>query len=242
MRSIRRLMNVIIVLLPLACVGAVAFIPGPHRVVAPLAFDLTRIAPGVYTDAPNRKTEFMALVSGAQARTERLFGAATPAWRTVLCRTETCRAAFGLTGRAIALGDLAIVVAPSGIREATLFHEQIHIELSARMGVWDAISPRYPSWFNEGLATYISGTPAVNGPARVADAQWITTAITPLGWRMAKRGRTPAEYYGAARRVVAEIEARIGTSGLIMLVENVAAGSDFRDTLKTALSTSLDER
>lgn len=70
----------------------------------------------------------------------------------------------------------------------------------------------------------------------MTDAQWITAASTPLGWRMAKRGRTGAEYYGAARRMVAEIDARLGTPALIRLVEDVAQGADFRETLDLALT------
>ncbi|MEL7106700.1 MAG: hypothetical protein AAGM21_12325 [Pseudomonadota bacterium] len=236
MRFLRRLTKVIFVLLPLVCAGLVAVVPGPHRVIAPAQFGLTRIAPGVYTDAADRAGELTALLAGADAKVASIFGSATPRWRTVLCTREACRAVFGLTGRAIALGDLVIVVAPSGIREATLVHEQIHIELSARMGLWDAAWPRYPSWFNEGLATYLSGTPGVKGPARVSDAQWITAARTPLGWRLAKRGRTAAEYYGAARRTVAEIDRRIGTPALIGLVEEVAGGADFGATLDRALA------
>lgn len=236
MRFIRRLSTLVVVFLALIAVNLVIFVPGPHRVIAPAQFDLSRIAPGVYSDAPDRTDELIAKLTNADARVAGLFGDVTPRWRTVLCTTEPCRADFGLTGRAIALGDLAIVVAPLGIREATLVHEQVHIELSARMGPWDALWPRYPSWFNEGLATYLSGTPGVQGPLHAVDAQWITAARTPLGWRMAKRGRTGAEYYGAARRMVAEIDARIGTPALIRLIEDVARGANFREALDRALA------
>ncbi|MEO1239482.1 MAG: hypothetical protein AAFW64_07455 [Pseudomonadota bacterium] len=236
MRVIRRLIVLIFVLCPLLALGLIAFLPGPHRAIAPAQFGLSRIAPGVYTDAPTRQAELTQLLARADSRVAAIFGSATPRPRTVLCTAEPCRATFGLTGRAITLGDLAVVVAPLGIREATLVHEQIHIELSARMGPLDALWPRYPAWFNEGLATHISGTPGVLGPARVADAQWITSAQTALGWRLAKRGRTGAEYYGAARRLVAEIEAQIGTPALVDLIEDVAQGADFRQTLDLDLA------
>ncbi len=235
MRLIRAVFVSAFIILPLLFALAVVFLPGPHRVVAAAQFGLTRIAPGVYTDAARRSDELLGLLARADDRTKSVFGSVTERWRTVLCTSESCRDNFGLTGRAVALGDLAIVVAPLGIREETLFHEQIHIELSARMGLLDAIWPRYPSWFNEGLATYLSGTPAVRGPSRVTDAQWITAAKTPLGWRLAKRGRTGAEYYGAARRVVAEIDARAGRTKLLQLVESVAKGADFSDELQRTL-------
>lgn len=235
MRFLRRLFTTVCILLPLACFLAIALVPGPHRVVAPTSFGLQAIAPGVFTDAPERREEFTDMLARADAQVAGIFGGVTPRWRTVLCTSATCRDTFGMKGRAIALGDLAIVVAPSGLRTATLFHEQIHIELSARMSLGDGIYPRYPSWFNEGLATYLSGTPGVTGPARVTDAQWITAAKTPLGWRLAKRGKTAAQYYGAARRMVAEIDQQIGRDRLIQLVEDVAGGADFSTELKAAL-------
>ncbi len=236
MRLIRRVFVSAFIVVPILFALAVYLVPGPHRVVAPASFGLTRVAPGLYTDAPSRAAEFEQMLASADAKVARFFGATTPRWRTVLCTTKSCQDTFGLTGRAIALGDLAVLAAPSGVREATLFHEQIHIELSARMRLMDAIWPRYPSWFNEGLATHLSGTPGVKGPARVTEAQWITAAKTPLGWRLAKRGRTAAEYYGAARRMVAEIEAQIGRRELLALVESVADGADFSAELQRALA------
>lgn len=235
MRFIRRLFTTVFILIPALCVLAVAVVPGPHRVVAPTSFGLTQVGPGVFTDEPSRGDAFLAMLAQADQNAAAFFGRAHPRWRVVLCTTRTCQEAFGLTARAMALADLAILVAPSGLRPATLHHEQIHIELAARMGPAEAIVPRYPAWFNEGLATYLSGTPGVKGPARVADAQWITSARTALGWRMAKRGRSPAEYYGAARRNVAEIDARLGRDGLRALVEDVANGADFDAALQAAL-------
>ena len=116
---------------------------------------------------------------------------------------------------------------------AALFLSVALLQLSSGgVGPLDALWPRYPSWFNEGLATYLSGTPAVRGPARVTEAQWITAAKTPLGWRRAKRGRTAAQYYGAARRMVEGLEAEIGRDGLRRLVDAVAAGADFGAELR----------
>ncbi|MEM9972205.1 MAG: hypothetical protein AAF762_14065 [Pseudomonadota bacterium] len=223
------------ILLPLAFVAAVILLPGPHRAVAPGAFALTAIAPGVYTDAVGRRQDIAAMLAAADANAAAFFGAAHPRWRTIVCTAQPCREAFGIPGRGLSIADMVVLVAPSGVREETLFHEQIHIELNARMGPLDALLPRYPSWFNEGLATHLSGTPAVHGPDRVTDAQWITAARTPLGWRRAKRGRTVAEYYGAAARVVAGIEERIGRDGLVRLIEEVADGAAFDAALDRAM-------
>ena len=235
MRLIRRVFVSAFIVVPILCAVAVVAVPGPHRVLAPTSFGLTRIATGIYTDAPSRSTELQNMLKAAERDVMDFFGSLTPRWRTVLCTTSKCKEAFGMTGRAIALGDLAIVTAPSGVRKSTLMHEQIHIELSARMGLIDAIWPRYPSWFNEGLAMYLSGTPNVPGPTRVSEAQWITAAQTPLGWRLAKRGRAPAEYYGAARRMIAEVDRRIGRAELLDMVNAVADGADFSTELQARL-------
>ena len=236
MRLIRWVLIIVFAVLPLAVVVAVVFVPGPHRVVAPAAFGLSEVLPGVYSDATDREAEMAAMLARTDARTVRFFGAVHPRRRTILCTQPACRETFGIPGRALTIADMAILTAPSGVSEATLFHEQVHVELNARMGPLDALWPRYPSWFNEGLATFLSGTPHVRGPERVADAQWITAAKTPLGWRLARRGRQPSEYYGAARRMVAGIEAEIGPDGLARLVAAVAEGADFSDALAAQMS------
>ncbi len=235
MRFVKALLVFLIAILPLAFVTAVIFFPGPHRLVVPRAFGLTMVAPGVFSDAPERADQLVGLVTQADASTADFFGETHPRWRTILCATQDCREDFGIPGRAITIADFAILTAPSGVTANTLLHEQVHIELNARMGPLDAIWPRFPSWFNEGLATYLSGTPAVPGPERVSEAQWITAAKTPLGWRMVKRGRSAAEYYGAARRMVAEIDRELGRDGLRDLVRAVADGADFGAELSARL-------
>ncbi len=235
MRLVKAFLVFLVAIVPIAFVAAVIFLPGPHRMVVVGSFGLTKIAPGVYTDAPQGADQLLRDVSGADSNAATFFGETQTRWRTILCTTQTCREDFGIPGRATTVANFGVLTAPNGTNAATLFHEQIHIELNDRMGLLDAIWPRYPSWFNEGLATHLSGTPAVPGPERVTDAQWITSAKTPLGWRLAKRGRTPVEYYGAAARMVAEIDRQLGRDGLRELVDAVANGADFSTELSTRL-------
>lgn len=227
MRQFLRLIPTFVILALIAGVIAAVVVPGPQRAFFPGTFGLTEIAPNVWTDAPERAEVLTAMVMAAEATSAQVFSSPAPRPRTVLCATPDCRAAFGIPGRAITLADLAIVVAPDGLNPRTLLHERIHVELHALMGPLDALTPRFPSWFNEGLATHLSGTPAVRRPANPRTADWIKSADTPLAWRQMRRGRTPNEYYAASARLVEELDDRLGRDGLVALIERVARGADF---------------
>ena len=227
MRRFLRLIPTFVILALVAGVTAAVVVPGPQRAFFPGTFGLTEIAPNVWTDAPERAEVLSAMVIAAEATSAQAFSSPARRPRTVLCATQNCRAAFGIPGRAITLADLAIVVAPDGLNPRTLLHERIHVELHALMGPLDAISPRFPSWFNEGLATHLSGTPAVRRPSNARDADWIRVAGTPLAWRQMRKEHQPAEYYAAAARLVEEIDRLGGREGLIALIERVTSGADF---------------
>lgn len=235
MRFLRRLLFRLLLLALAAAVVAAVVIPGPQRAFFPATFGLTKIAPQVWTDSPARSEELISLVETAEIRVAGFFPDAAPRARMILCTSRDCQQIFGIPGRAITLADLAVVIAPDGVNARTLLHERIHVELHARMGPLDAIAPRFPSWFNEGLATHLSGTPVVRRPTDARDADWIKVADTPLAWRKMRRGRTANEYYAASARLVEEIEDRIGRVGLLALVERVTNGADFDAEYRRAI-------
>jgi hypothetical protein len=195
--------------------------------VVPEAFGLTQIAPGVFSDRREAGQRALALAKAAKARSARFFGDVGPDPRLILCTTQACRETFRIQGRGLTLGYVVVLIAPSGLTEATLLHERIHVDLHYAMGITGGVRAIFPSWFNEGLATYLSGTPRVARPVDPRNADWIAKVRTPLDWRRMRKSRRPEEYYAASARLVQEIEERVGRDGLQALVRRVAAGADF---------------
>lgn len=209
--------------------------PGPYRAITPDAFGTVAVAPDIYTDAPGRAEELIAMVREAEERSAAFFSIRDARPVYILCTRAACRGNFGLTARGLTLGYLYVLISPSGIRPVTLLHERIHVDLHYRMGITDIFFPRFPSWFNEGLATYLSGGQRTQMPANARDADWVAEADTILGWKRVRRRNGTNRTYAAAARLVQEIDERIGRDGLAALVDRVAGGADFDTEYARAL-------
>lgn len=222
--------------LSLAAGIAYATQPGPHRAVTPGLFGMAQPAPNLYIDAPEAAPAVLAMIAEAERVTAAFFGALRADPTYVVCTTQACRDGFGIRPKGLSLGYQLILLAPTGLDQTIVTHERIHAELHRFMGLRDLIDPRFPAWFDEGLASHISGDTRLNRPANPRDADWIKSARTFRDWGRLHRdgGHHWRDTYGAAATLVAEIEGRLGRDGLLALIHRVAAGADLEDVISDA--------
>ncbi len=140
--------------------------------------------------------------------------------------------------RSLTYGHGLILIGPQGQTEMIVTHERIHAELHRSLRLSDLWDQRIPAWFDEGLASFLSGDPRLDRPAGPRDADWICTArsfrdrgrLHPTGdWRAT---------CGAAARLVAEIDEIHGREGLRDLVTAVVAGAPFDAEYRRLMPTA----
>ncbi len=207
--------------------GCYIEIPGPYRALTPGAFGLSEVSPRVFTDNPAKAPELRALIRKAKTNSARFFGPSDIVPRHVICTTEPCAEIFAMKALGLAIGYHFVLIAPDGINERTLTHERAHIDLHSHMGPLDTINPRFPHWFDEGLASHIASGNRFPKRDDARDADWVRAARTLAEWNTLTRSRTPNRTYKAAARLVGEIEQKAGRHGLQTLVSRVAGGADF---------------
>ncbi len=215
---------------------AIAAIPSPYRAFVPESYGLTQISTTLYLDVPAEADRVAALIAKAEANTKAFFGdlQTDPVW--VICTADPCKAAFDMRANGMTFGTHLIVVGPKGVSEMILTHERVHSELHRHLDLTDVWKPRFPAWFDEGLAAYLSGDARLRQPRDARDADWIRAARRLWDWNAMRSQADWRDRYGAAARLVAEIEEIAGTDGLRALITRVGAdGADF-DTEWSALT------
>jgi hypothetical protein len=140
---------------------------------------MIRVCDGVYVDPETPPAQLALMETTATRAAERdvaWYGALqAPRPLVVFCHTDPCREFFaGPTkrGRTVAPGRSApgaqyvsrdrttlVIVRADTRAENMLAHELSHVELAYR-----ARRSRFPAWFDEGLATFISGEPDCSRP------------------------------------------------------------------------------
>ncbi|RZW12530.1 MAG: hypothetical protein EX266_00935 [Rhodobacteraceae bacterium] len=218
----------------LAALVAGMALPGTHRVIYPEAAGLTEIAPRVWTDAPARVTDLIALAETARRNVGAYFGDAPPRPTLILCTRQKCARDFGIGGNGLSVADLAVMAAPGGLTRGTLTHEMTHSRLHRRMGPRNIADQPFPTWFDEGLATHVADHPRWSGAITPADRARVRQARRIWQWDDAMRDLGVGRAYRAAAAEVAAIEARAGRAGLLDLIRRADDGEDF-DALETAI-------
>jgi len=218
----------------LSFVAALGFAPLSHAQSASQA-DKSADEVRLITDMPEREDEFRALIAKAQENTRAFFGELNEEPTYVFCASQQCRALLGMSNVAgFAFGDHGIAISPVGITEMIVTHERVHTALHGMNGIGGMWNPRFPIWFDEGLASHISEDNRLTEPEDPREADWILEADSIWDWRALTEEKGWRASYGAARRLVTEIEDTVGRDGLRALVDRVGAGADF-DTEYKAL-------
>ncbi len=202
---------------------------GPQHAILPSSVGLSRIAPGVWTDAPARSDTLVATLSEARAQAENFFQSPIQPKRIILCTMAPCAEKMRLQTLGLTYGAHLVLIGPKGINKSVIGHELSHIALNSRMGVRDVLKPRFPAWFNEGLAVHLfpdSRYRVFPNPGRVR------TAVTFRDWRRFVTAENWPQAYGSAGALVSEMAAEMGPGGLRDFIEEVARTRDFDAAIK----------
>ncbi len=212
---------------------AAAAILGPQRALVPGFYGLHEIAPDVFTDDPTRASEWLRMREGANAKVRTFFGELESQPRYILCSTMACEHIFGKQGNiAQTYGWSFIHVPPKAIDEQDvglilLTHERVHAELVFRWGVSALWDKKIPSWFNEGLASFVSEDKRLAPSYSDEQRLWIRGSETFWDWGGFVADRGWRDAYGAAEDNVALINRKIGRDGLLTLIKRSLAGDGF---------------
>ncbi|MFM2279927.1 MAG: hypothetical protein RLZZ444_2158 [Pseudomonadota bacterium] len=212
---------------------AAAAIPGPQRMLAPRLYGMTEIAPGVFSDRPERSDEKMAAIRHAEEKMRGFFGTLKATPRYVLCSEMRCEKTFGFNGNTAQAFGWQIVHLPPrafaerGLDRILMTHELFHAELLVRWGptaLWDE---KIPNWFNEGMASYLSDDHRISLFQDEETKAWIRKSRGFYDWSTFLADRGWKRAYGAAAANVADIDHAIGKDGLLKLIDRTIAGEDF---------------
>lgn len=225
-----RIRTIVVSLGASLCLGltaAYAALPGPHRALTPGVFGLTEIAPDLWIDDPARAAVARGFARQADDTAAAFFGPLRTHPRIILCATQDCADRFGLKPSGLTYGHHLILVGPKGQNPVIVTHERIHAELHRSLRLSDLWDQRIPTWFDEGLASYLSGDMRLDSPDNPRDADWICAARSFRDWGRLHPAQDWRRTYGAAARLVAEIDEAHGREGLRELVAAVEAGASF---------------
>ena len=212
---------------------AAAAIPGPQRAFAPTLYGLTEIAPNVFTDDLCEKAKWLEMCEKANSRVTRFYGKLEASPRYILCSHMECEHIFGKNGAiAQSYGWSLVHVPPKALEGedvgvALLAHERVHAELLYRWGASALWDQRIPSWFNEGLATFVSQDPRMATSYSAEERHWITGSKTFWDWNGFANERGWRTAYGAAAENVKLMHEKIGKEGLLRLINEAIARGYF---------------
>ena len=214
---------------------------GPQQALWPTLNGWSRLGGTVYTDDPARRDDLLALMRRANNEVAAFFGPLQSSPRVILCTKESCVRKLirgNPAPRGLTYGAQLMIIAPDGINQTILTHERAHAELHHMMKLSDLWDQRIPAWFDEGLATWLSGDERVTPPTP-EDRARIERTVSFREWGPAVRDMTWQRAYGAADALVREMADAKGPKALRDLIRRVDQSEDF-DSLRAELLTPVD--
>ena len=210
--------------------------PGWYRVITPARYGLSEIAPRVYTDDVAQSDRILKLVKAGEETSARFFGKTGAAPRYVFCTTEKCVEDFGIQALGEAVLRHVVLIEPNGMQETIVAHERAHIDLHTYFNLKDLYHRRFPTWFDEGLASFVSEPKRIRFNVPDFDLAVLRRIESTGDWERWVRGKTWAQTYGTARAAVAHIERKLGYEGLQKFVASVTNRGDFDQKLDQILT------
>lgn len=205
--------------------------PSYYRALTPSLFGLQEVAPNIFTDRPNRLPDIRNFIRKARENSGQFFGKKSAEPTYILCMTQDCADIFGALPLGLTLGYQRVIIAPDGFSQRVFNHEQVHVDLHRLMGLRGFFSTRYPMWFNEGLAEYLSGSSCQRVAFSRGEIARIKQVETFSQWNRVVADRQYRRHYGAACRAVEQIAQRTGRLGLRDLVLNAKNKTQFLTSL-----------
>ena len=221
------------------------------KLLSPESAGLTPVGENIYIESgadQNLTAELRQAVQKAEGAIRAAYGSVNSKPIVHVCVTEGCYESFGGMGsRAKIYGD-RILLSPRGLNWHFLAHEWSHAEMRSRLtfSAWW----RMPSWFDEGVAVAVSEAPehseahwqflvASNIPRPTRDElftyksgrQWLDAVHrygeTQNTERRAKREPEVRPVYAAAGHEIRPWLAKVGSKGLLELIEHLNGDGEF---------------
>ncbi len=163
---------------------------------------LRLVGPGLATDAtdPAQIARISSHVAASRAPVAAALGSASqqPLWR--VCTTRACDQTHGMGTRGLTYGNLLVNIGSRAWDDRpTYVHERVHAEMHAPDLMLMRLRHPVPVWFDEGIATLVSGTVGADlTPAECAAHAGRTLPSGPAGFTALTREIGFRESYGAA--------------------------------------------
>ncbi|MBJ6726419.1 hypothetical protein [Geomesophilobacter sediminis] len=260
-----RLFKLFALTLPLSAICGCGTLQG-SKLVAPESFGLISIAPDVYieTNADSAtRAKLLEAVERAREAVRETYGSVISHPIVNACVSESCYVKFGGRGSIAKVYFDRILLSPRGLNWHFLAHEWSHAEMRTRLAFW-AWWWRLPQWFDEGVAVTVSQAP------EHSEDHWnyllshnipYPTTEELHALRSLRDWNKALDHYGeknnTERRAKGEVEirpvytaaghevrlwlAKVGTTGLLQVIENLNGGEKFEDAYhdaKTAVESS----
>ena len=236
--KLRRLTAFVFVFLSIALAWFLYSEPHVRTYLCPACSGFRQVAPRIYVDQQATDAQIGAALQDL-ATAEGLVLDFYPERRSdavwLLCLSGECGVRTSPTPLAMAYMNLFVFVYPEGATPTILAHELAHTELHQRAGSNRRFfSQAVPTWFDEGLAVYISHD------TRYLDVEnGVVTGCKAGNWpqppsdqRTFRRlGATEAEaiYTASACQVIDWIDRHGGAKAVISLLDEIRAGDAFRE-------------
>jgi hypothetical protein len=205
--------------------------PNIYRALTPQLFGIQRVSPDVFTDQPSRALSIKSAVEKATKNAANFFSNQTATPKYIVCFTSKCTDVFGNLPLGLTLGYHRVIISPDGFDQRIFNHERIHVDLHALTGFSDVFSSRYPMWFNEGLAEFLSGSNCQGVLAKPEEIRRVKRAQSRQQWNAMVSDRQFRRHYGNACRAVEKISQFIGKKQLSALVHNAQNRRQFLNSL-----------
>jgi hypothetical protein len=255
-------LKIIALLLTAALIAGCSTLQGA-KLLAPERFGLTPVAPGIYVEIGADEATRANLREDMEHAADAMraaYGKASARPIVNACISEACYAAFGGRGSVAKVYGDRILLSPRGLNWHFLAHEWSHVEMRTRLTVSAWLN--LPQWFDEGIAVAASEAPehsedhwqflvASNIPRPTREelhalkslAQW-NDAVGRYGEKSnaERKARGEAEIrpvYSAAGHEVRPWLAKVGSAGLLRLIERLNRGEEFESAYdQTAAETN----
>jgi hypothetical protein len=159
--------------------------------------------------------------------------ASNPLW--LLCLSGECGIRTAPRPLAMIYLDRFVFVYPEGATPTILAHEMAHAELHHRVGgVWRVFSQAVPTWFDEGLAVFISRDPryVTVEDGRVTGCRAGNWSSSPSDQRTFRHlGATKAEeiYTASACRTIQWLDRHGGAEAVLEKLQEIRGGTPFAE-------------
>lgn len=207
--------------------------PAAAAAACPTCFGFEREASGAYIEqsaSPTDRTEISIILDEARQRVSGFYGSLRSNPRILICVTPSCYQRIdGGGSKGMAIMTFALFLSPHGTTPVIASHELSHIELHARLGLWQTWRRAAPQWFDEGVAVAVSGDPRYLAPVSATDRCLVAPdGPMPAGRSAWIENADIGNFYAkAACLIVRWMAQHDGSTSVVHLADQLAHGVPF---------------